>query len=64
METEKLIDALVEKMSAEQDKYRAWLVAQPPEEILNHTSEYTTREDILMAMEFAELTKAQVKALL
>ena len=37
METEKLIDALVEKMSAEQDKYRAWLVAQPPEEILNHT---------------------------
>ena len=64
MNTEKNMDALVEKMSAEQDKYRAWLVAQPPEEILNHTSEYTTREDILMAMEFAELTEAQVNALL
>ena len=29
MDTEKLKDALFEKMSAEQDKYRAWLVAQP-----------------------------------
>ena len=64
MDTEKLKDALFEKMSAEQDKYRAWLVAQPPNEILNHTSEYTTREDILMAMEFVELTEAQVNALL
>ena len=64
MESKKMKDALFEKMSAEQDKYRAWLVAQPPEEILNHTSEYTTREDILMAMEFAELTEAQVNALL
>ena len=64
MDAEKLKGALFDKMSAEQDKYRAWLVAQPPEEILNHTSEYTTREDILMAMEFAELTEAQVNALL
>ena len=64
MDAEKLQDALVEKMSAEQDKYRAWLVAQSPEEILNHTGEFSTREDILMAMEFAELTVAQVNALL
>ena len=64
MDAEKLKDALFDKMSAEQDKYRAWLVTQPPEEILNHTSEYTTREDILMAMEFAKLTEAQVNALL
>ena len=64
MDAEKLKDALFEKMSAEQDKYRAWLVAQPPEEILNHTTEFSTREDILMAMEFAELTEAQVNALL
>ena len=49
MDVEKLTDALCEKMGAEQDKYRAWLVAQPPEEILNHTAEYTTREDILLA---------------
>ena len=64
MNEEKLTSALLEKMSAEQDKYRAWLVAQPPEDILNHASEYTTREDILMAMEFAELTEAQINVLL
>ena len=64
MDAEKLTAALHEKMSAELDKFRAWLVAQPPEEILNHTVEYTTREDILMAMDFIELTEAQVSALL
>lgn len=64
MDSKKLTDALCEKMSAEQDKFRAWLVSQPPEEILNHTVEYTTREDILMAMDFIELTEAQVSALL
>ena len=39
LDSKKLTDALCEKMSAEQDKFRAWLVAQPPEEILNHTAE-------------------------
>ena len=39
---------LYEKMKAEQDKYRDWLVRQEPCEILNHTYEYTMREDIVM----------------
>ena len=30
---------LYEKMKAEQDKYRDWLVRQEPSEILNHTYE-------------------------
>ncbi len=64
MDAEKLKDALVEKMSAEQDKYRAWLVAQPPEEILNHTTEFFTRKNILAALNLADLTDAQVSALL
>ena len=64
MNTEKNMDALVEKMSAEQDKYRAWLVAQPPEEILNHTTEFFTRKNILAALNLADLTEAQVSALL
>ena len=38
---------LYEKMKAEQDKYRDWLVRQEPSEILNHTYEYTMREDIV-----------------
>ena len=41
---------LYDKMKAEQDKYRDWLLNQPPEEILNHTYEYTMREDIVMCM--------------
>lgn len=55
---------LYEKMKAEQDKYRDWLLAQEPAEILNHTYEYTMREDIVMAMEELELTPKQAKALL
>ena len=31
---------LYEKMKAEQDKYRDWLLTQEPAEILNHTYEY------------------------
>ena len=64
MNTNDLNTALYEKMAAEQDKYRDWLKSQPPEEILNHTYEYTVREDIVMAMEELELTDAQAKALL
>ena len=38
---------LYEKMKAEQDKYRDWLLHQEPSELLNHTYEYTMREDIV-----------------
>ena len=55
---------LYDKMKAEQDKYRDWLLSQPPEEILNHTYEYTMREDIVMCMEEMELSPKQAKALL
>ena len=55
---------LYDKMKAEQDKYRDWLLTQPPEEILNHTYEYTMREDIVMCMEELELSPKQAKALL
>mgnify|MGYP000618535518 CR=1 FL=1 len=46
---------LYEKMKAEQDKYRDWLLHQEPSEILNYTYEYTMREDIVMCMEELEL---------
>jgi hypothetical protein len=50
---------LYEKMKAEQDKYRDWLLHQEPSEILNHTYEYTMREDIVMCMEELEPEKAR-----
>lgn len=55
---------LYEKMEAEQQQYREWLLTQPPDEILNHTYEYTMRQDILMAMEEMSLSDRQARALL
>ena len=64
MTNEELNTALYEKMFSEQETYRAWLLTQPPEEILNHTYEYTVQEDILMSLEYNSLPNAQVRALL
>lgn len=64
MTNEERNTALYEKMSAEQETYRKWLLTQPPEEILKHTYEYTVREDILMSLEYHDLTDAQAEALL
>ena len=55
---------LYNKMRAEQDSYRNWILCQPPEEILKHTYEYTVREDIVVCMEDLELDAEQAKALL
>lgn len=46
MTNAELNKALYQKMFAEQETYREWLLSQPSEEILNHTYEYTVREDI------------------
>lgn len=64
MTSEQLNTALYEKMFAEQEAYRGWLLGQPPEEILNHTYEYTVREDILMSLEYHDLPDAQARAML
>ena len=50
---------LYEKMEAEQQQYREWLLTQPPDEILNHTYEYTMRQDILTAMEEMRLSESR-----
>ena len=55
---------LYEKMKAEQDKFRDWLLTKSPPEILNHTYEYTMREDIVMCMEELELEPEKARALL
>ena len=64
MTTEEMHTALYEKFSAEQDIYRAWLLKQTPEEIIQHSYEYTVREDIVMMMEDAEFSPQQAAALL
>ena len=59
-----LSSKLYEKMSAEQDKFRAWLLEKTPAEILLHAVEYAVREDILMEMDALELPDNQARALL
>jgi hypothetical protein len=64
MTNEELNTALYQKIFAEQEKYRRWLLSQPPEEILNHTYEYTVRQDILLSFEYNDLSDKQAIALL
>ncbi len=61
---EQLNTALYKKMFAAQEHYRAWLLSQTPEEILNHTYEYTMREDILTELDANPLPAKQAKALM
>ncbi len=64
MDKNQLNDALYEKMAGEQQEYRAWLTALPPDQILDHAAEFTAREDILVEMEALELPAEQAAALL
>ena len=64
MTNEELNTALYEKMFEEQEKYRGWLLEKPPAEILDHAYEYTTREDILLSLEYNDLSDRQCHALL
>lgn len=64
MDAKQLNEALYEKMSAEQEQYRADLLGKTPEEILNHAYEYAMREDILVELKVLELPAEQAAALL
>ena len=59
MTNAELNTALYQKMFAEQGTYREWLLSQPSEEILNHTYEYTVREDIWQTV--ADRAKSEVQ---
>lgn len=64
MTLEELNAKLYEKMFDEQEQFRAWLLTQTPEEILNHCYEYVMREDIVLSLEYHDLSEKQCKALL
>lgn len=64
MTNEERNTTLYKKLFAEQETFRDWLKGQPPEEILNHAYEYTVREDILLSLEFHDLSDAQADALM
>ena len=64
MNNAQLLSALQAKMAAEQEKFQDWLITQSPEEILNHTFEYSTREDIVLLMDDIRLSNDDLKILL
>ena len=55
---------LYQKMYAEQEQFKAYLLTMPPAEILVHASKYICREKVLMAMENNDLSNARAIALL
>ena len=57
-------DRLYEKVLAEQDGDRQWLLAQPPEEILKNAYEYALREDIIYYLEDSDIGDELAEALL
>ena len=55
---------LYQKMFAEQEQFKAKLMQMPPGEILKQAYEYVCREDILLSLEYNDLSPRQAKALL
>ena len=64
MTNEQWNTTLYKQMFTEQEQFRDWLLTQPPQEILNHAYEYVMREDILLSLEYNDLTDARAAALL
>ena len=64
MTNEELNKALYDKMRLEMENYTSWLKSMPTEDILNHTYEYTVRQDILYAFEDFNLPDEECRALL
>ena len=61
---ERLSTELYEKIFAEQENYRNEILCLPAEEILHHAYAYTIREDILLSLEYNNLSDKQCEILL
>lgn len=64
MTTEEKCSLLYQRMAAEQEQLREWLLTRPPGVIMDHACAYAIREDIVLEMEELELNDAQAGALL
>ena len=58
------LEQLEVKMTDEFNAYRAWLLTQPPEEILKHAYEYSVKQDIILNVADAGLSPAQLETML
>lgn len=64
MTGEELQTKLYQRMTAEQEQYRKWLLGQPPDKMLSHALEYAIREDILEMAKDDDLPMGQAGTLL
>ena len=64
MTEEELNTELYVKMFDEQERFRGELLGMTPEEVLDHAYEYCMREDILLALEYNDLSARHCAALL
>lgn len=64
MTTEELNTRLYEKMYDEQKTFVEGLKKSSPENIINHAYEFVIREDLLISLEYNDLSAEQCKALL
>lgn len=55
---------LYQKMFTEQECFKFHLMTLSPAQIVDHAYEYTIREDILLSLEYNNLTAKQASALL
>ena len=64
MTNEELNTALYKEMFAEQKDYKDWLLSQPAEVILRNAYDYVMREDILLSLEYNDLSDRYATVLL
>lgn len=64
MTGEELCTKLHQRMTAEQEHYRKWLLGQHPDKMLSHALEYAIREDIVEMAKEGELPLGQAGTLL
>lgn len=65
MTNEEMNNVVYEKLLAEFEAYEKELLSLAPEDILKHACEYTVKQDILMTLEYHNLTdRQQIQALL
>lgn len=64
MSTEELNLQLYNKMSAEFEKFKEELLNSSPQEVLDRAYEYIIKDDIVLSLEYSDLTASRADALL
>lgn len=64
MYTEELNLKLYNKMSAEFEKFKEELLNSSPQEVLDRAYEYVIKDDIVLSLEYSDLTVSRADALL